>query len=384
MDFSLTTEQNMISESARRMVETDIQPILDGNDPDKPLSKETVLEIMQIGANLGLTSARIPEDAGGAGLTMVDYGLITEQIPPSVGLILQPHEATTARLHYGGTDDQKERYLEDLMSGRKIGCTASTETDVGSDPRAIKTSLEERGEHFVLNGSKLWISNATVCDLMHVICREVQPDGTSRMTRVLVDPTESQFEARGVHLVGLKQSPHGEVFFDDCLVPKRNRCPDDDGTARMLTLTWLANRPLVGLMAVGQAQKALDLAVEYAKTRKQFGKVIGAFQLIQQDLSMIETAVITSRLLCFNALAALDRGERANGLSATAKRYAVDACDQAIALAMRVHGAMGLSTEVRLERMARDVRTLTIPDGTPGILTLIHGRELTGLDPFRG
>jgi alkylation response protein AidB-like acyl-CoA dehydrogenase len=137
-------------------------------------------------------------------------------------------------------------------------------------------------------------------------------------------------------------------------------------------------------MAVNLAQKALDLAVDYAKVRKQFGRAIGAFQLIQQDLADIHTAVVTSRLVCYHALAAIDRGERANGLSAMAKRYAVDACDRAIALAMRVHGAMGLSEELGLERMARDVRMISIPDGTPGILTLIHGRELTGLDPFRG
>ena len=106
-------------------------------------------------------------------------------------------------------------------------------------------------------------------------------------------------------------------------------------------------------------------------------------ELVALDLADIETAVITSRLACYHALAAIDRGERANGLSAMAKRYAVDSCDQAIALAMRIHGAMGLSRELGLEQMARDVRTLAIPDGTPGILTLIQGRELTGIDPFR-
>ena len=118
--------------------------------------------------------------------------------------------------------------------------------------------------------------------------------------------------------------------------------------------------------------------------RKQFGRSIGAFQLIQSDLAEAHTAVLTSRLLCYHALAAIDRGVRANGLSAMAKRYSVDACDRAVALAMRVHGGMGLSMELGLERMARDIRMLTIPDGTPGILTLIHGRELTGLDAFRG
>ena len=129
--------------------------------------------------------------------------------------------------------------------------------------------------------------------------------------------------------------------------------------------------------------KALDMAKGYAGTRKQFGKFIGGFQLIQADLADIETAVISGRLLCYHALAAMDRGERANGLSAMAKRYAVDAADRAIALAMRIHGAMGLSRELGLEQLARDCRALTIPDGTPGILQLIQGRELTGLDPFR-
>jgi alkylation response protein AidB-like acyl-CoA dehydrogenase len=383
MDFSLTTEQQMIVKAAQRMVETDIQPVLDAHDKDKALPKEAVLKIFAKAANLGMTCARIPEEGGGAGMTMLDCGLITEQIPPTAGLMIQPHEATTTRIYFGCTADQKERYLEDLMTGKKIACTASTEPDVGSDPRGIKTRVKETGDELVLDGAKQWISNATVCDLMNVTCRHVKEDGTSSMVRVLVDPTESKFHTRDVDMHGLRQAPLGEVTFSDCRVPKGNLCPDTGETAKLLTVTWLANRPLVGLMAVGLAQKALDLARNYAGVRKQFGKFIGGFQLVQQDLAEIETCVLSSRLICYNALAAIDRGERANGLSAMAKRYAVDACDRAIALAMRLHGAMGLSKELGLEQMARDVRTLTIPDGTPGILTLIQGREITGLDPFR-
>ena len=214
-------------------------------------------------------------------------------------------------------------------------------------------------------------------------CLSVDRRAELGFARVLVDPAESPVEAREVEMHGLRQAPLGEVLFAGCRVPKRNLCPDTGETARLLTLTWLANRPLVGLSAVGLGQKALDAARQYAGVRKQFGRYIGGFQLIQNDLAEIETAVVTSRLLCYHALAALDRGERANGLSAMAKRYAVDSCDRAIALAMRIHGAMGLSRELGLEELARDVRTLTIPDGTPGILTLIQGRELTGIDPFR-
>ncbi len=383
MEFSLSDEQRMMVDSARRLVERHIQPILDAHDKDSALPKSAILSVMEKAADLGLTSARIPVEGGGAGLRMLDYGLIGEQMPASAALILQPHEATTARVYFGCNAEQKERYLADLMSGRRIACTASTEPDVGSDPRGVKTTATEEGEFLVLNGRKQWISNATVCDLMNVTCRKLNADATSSLGRVLVERAQSPFQAREVQMHGLRQAPLGEVLFDACRVPKRNLCPETGDTARLLTLTWLANRPLVGLLAVGLGQKALDAARAYAGVRKQFGRYIGGFQLIQNDLAEIETAVVASRLLCYNALAALDRGERANGLSAMAKRYAVDACERAIALAMRIHGAMGLSRELGLERMARDVRTLTIPDGTPGILTLIQGRELTGIDPFR-
>lgn len=383
MDLSLSEEQRMMVDAARKLVEKHIQPILDANDKDRALPKPAILKIMERAAELGFTSARIPESAGGAGLSMLDYGLMTEQMPASATLILQPHEATTARIFFGCNEEQKERYLADLVAGRRICCTASTEPDVGSDPRGIKTTLTEDGEHLVLKGRKQWISNATVCDLMNVTCRMANPDGSFSFARVLVDPRESPFETRELDMHGLRQAPLGEVLFDQCRVPKRNLCPDTGETAKLLTITWLANRPLVGLLAVGIGQKALDAAREYAKVRKQFGRYIGGFQLVQNDLAEIETAVVTSRLLCYHALAALDRGERANGLSAMAKRYAVDACDRAVALAMRIHGAMGLSRELGLEQLARDVRALSIPDGTPGILTLIQGRELTGMDPFR-
>lgn len=383
MDLSLSEEQRMMVDAARRLVDKHIQPILEANDPDRALPKPEILKILEKAAELGLTSARIPEQGGGAGLRMLDYGLIGEQMPPSVALILQPHEATAARVYFGCNEEQKALYLDDLMSGRRIACTGSTEPDVGSDPRGVKTTLTEDGQYLALKGRKQWISNSTVCDVMNVTCRRLNADGTSSLARVIVDRAESPFETREVLMHGLRQAPLGEVLFDECRVPKRNLCPQTDDTARLLTLTWLANRPLVGLLAVNLGQKALDAAREYAGVRKQFGRVIGGFQLVQNDLAEIETAVVTSRLLCYHALAALDRGERANGLSAMAKRYAVDACDRAVALAMRIHGAMGLSREMGLEQLARDVRTLTIPDGTPGILTLIQGRELTGIDPFR-
>jgi alkylation response protein AidB-like acyl-CoA dehydrogenase len=383
LDFALNDDQRMMVDAAQRVNEKFVQPLLAAHDKRRALPKEAVLSVLEKAADLGLTSARIPEEAGGAGLKLLDYGLMVEQLPPSIMLIVQPHEATTTRIHFGGTPEQRERFVPDLMAGRRIGCTGSTEPDHGSDPRGIKTTATPRGDRVLLNGRKQWISNAPVCDVINVTCR-IPEGGGFRMARVLVDRAETPFETREVEMHGLCQAPLGEVLFDNVEVPAANLCPDNADTAKLLTITWLANRPTVGLMAIGLAQRALKMACEYAGVRKQFGKPIGAFQAIQNDLADIETLVVTGRLVCYNALSALDRGERANGLSAMAKRYAVDAADRAIALAMRIHGAMGLSTELGLEQLARDVRTLTIPDGTPGILQLIQGRELTGIDPFRG
>jgi alkylation response protein AidB-like acyl-CoA dehydrogenase len=384
LDFALTEDQQMMVDAARKLNEKFVQPLLDAHDKTRGLPKDAVLSVLRRAADLGLTAARIPEEGGGAGLKMLDYGLIVEQLPPSIMLMVQTHEATTTRIYFGGSAEQRERFVPRLMAGEIVGATGSTEPDHGSDPRGIKTTATpDVAGHLRLKGRKQWISNAPVCDLIYVTCRIPDGNGGFTMGRILVDRSETPFETRELSMHGLCQAPLGEVLFEDCRIPERNLCPESADTARLLTITWLANRPAVGLMAVGLAQRALDMARDYAGLRKQFGKPIGAFQAIQNDLADMETLIVTARLACYHALSAIDRGERANGLSALAKRYAVDASDKAIALAMRIHGAMGLSRELGLEQLARDVRSLTIPDGTPGILALIQGRELTGIDPFR-
>ncbi|AWP80649.1 putative acyl-CoA dehydrogenase [Bordetella bronchiseptica MBORD678] len=383
MEFALSSEQKMIVDAARRVVVGEIAPILARHPADKPLPQSAALEIIQAGARLGVVGARIPESAGGTQMSVLDYGLVYEQIPPAAAFILQPHEASTMRLYHGGTDEQRERYLADMLAGRRIGASAITEAEVGSNPREVKAQVRRDGRELVVDGWKMWISNATICDLVNVTCRLRETSGQDRLVRVLVDKKESDFIARDIPVAGLQQSHLGELVFENCRVPERNLCDETGDTARVLTMAWLANRPLIGLGAVHLAQRALDAAKEYVGYRRQFGKLIGGHQLVQQDLADMQTAVVASRLLCYHALAAIDRGERANGLSAMAKRFAVDACDRTIALAMRIHGSMGLSQELGLERLARDVRMLSIPDGTPGILALIQGRELAGIDAFR-
>lgn len=384
MEFQLSSEQGMIQESVRRMVERDIEPILAAHDRDAPLPKEAMQKIFKICAEQGLTSARIPEEAGGAGLSALTLGLMHEQLPPAIALAVIAHEGTGARIFLSSNQEQQERFLPDIIAGKRIACTGNTEPDVGSDPRSVKTRATEEGDVYVVSGRKMWITNASICDLINVTCSIGKDDrGLSKLVRVIIERDQSPFTAFEVDMLGLKQGHLSEVLFEECRVPKVNALGEPGDAARILTLTWLANRPIFGLFAVHLAQKALEAATIYARDRVQFGRSISSFQLVQELLADISAAVTSSRLMCYYALSCIDNGERANHVSAMAKRFAVNACQRAISLAMEVHGGMGLSREMGLEQLYRDARMLTVPDGTNQILTLIEGREITGIAAYR-
>src|SRR5262245_27495603 len=157
MDFRLTAEQRMVQESTRRMTERDIQPILDAHDPDRPLPKEMMRKLLEVCAGQGLTSARVPESAGGAGLSALTYGLMFEQLPPVVAFAIVGQEATAARIALDSTPEQRERLLPDIIAARKIACTGSTEPNAGSDHRGIRTQARIDGDVILVNGRKMWI-----------------------------------------------------------------------------------------------------------------------------------------------------------------------------------------------------------------------------------
>ncbi len=384
MNFSLNEDQQMMVNVAQRVATERVQPIMDRHPINQPLSKQAMLEIYAVLAELGITAPRLPIEAGGGGLRMLDYGMMIEQLPPVVALSLISHEGTIARIHHGCSPDIRDRYLPDLIAGRKIACTANTEAGAGSDSGAVRTKLRMDGENAFITGSKMWITNASVCDVVNVSCTiGTDANGRSMVRRVLVDRSEVEFEVRETPVMGLQQGHLSELVFDETRVPASHIIGEVGDAAKTLTLAWNGNRPLLGLMCVHLAQKAFDLALAHAKEHRQFGKPIGAHQLVQQDLADIETHIVTARLLCYSALDAIDRGARANGTSAMAKRYATQACERAIHLAMQVHGGMGISQEMGLEQMWRDARMFQVPDGMNGILALIQGRELTGIGAFR-
>ncbi|HXZ07424.1 MAG TPA: acyl-CoA dehydrogenase family protein [Paraburkholderia sp.] len=384
MNFTLTEEQELMVSAAKRMVETRITPVLRRHPANRPLPKAAMLEIFSAFAELGITAPRLPVEAGGGGLKMLDYGLILEQLPPVVALSLASHEGTILRIHLGCPDHIRERYLPDLIAGRKIACTANTEANAGSDSGAIRTKLEFDGDSAYLTGRKMWITNASICDVVNVSCTTGPDDNGKPVTRrALVDRSEVEFDIRETAITGLRQGHLSELVFERTRVPASHIMGDAGDAAKTLTMAWNGNRPLLGLITVHLAQKAFDLARDYALSRQQFGKPLANHQLVQKDLADIETAIVSSRLMCYYALDCIDRGLRANGTSAMAKRYATQACERAIHLAMQVHGAMGISEELGIEQLWRDARVFQVPDGMNGILELIQGREITGTAAFR-
>ena len=385
LDFALTAEQELMRDSVRRMVAREIEPLLTRNDARSSLPKQAFLHALHHLAELGLTAARVPEPAGGSGIAMLDYGVMVEQIPPQVAVSLIGHEASTARLYADGNDEQRARLLPEFIAGRRLFCTGSTEPDTGSDPRGIRTRLTRRGDRMLLNGRKMWITNVSACDAILVTCLDAREgDASGKVIKVVVERNRSRFDSAEIDTIGLRQGLLGEAVFQDCEVFPENVVATDAGGTEVLKSSWAVNRPLFGLLAVGLAQRAYEMALEYARVRKQFGKPIAAHQLVQKNLADIVTAITTSRLLCYYALSMTDHGQATEGHAAMAKRYAQNACQEAIWQAMNLFGAMGLSTEGKIESLYRDIRMIAVPDGTNEILALIQGRDITGMEALRG
>lgn len=385
MDFALTAEQELMRDSVRRLVARELEPMLRQSPSDRSLPKAIFLDALRQLAELGLTAVRLPESAGGSGVGMLDYGLMVEQIPPQFAVTLIGHEASAARLNADGSAEQRARLLPDFVAGRKLFCTGSTEPDTGSDPRGIRTRLTRSGDRFLLNGRKMWITNVSACDAILVTCLDARTgESGKRVIKVIVERDRSPFDAQEIETIGLKQGLLGEAVFQDCEIAPENIVDGPAGGTEVLKSSWAVNRPLFGLLAVGLAQRAFDMALEYAKVRRQFGKPIAAHQLVQKNLSDAATAIQASRLLCYYALDMIDHGLAIEGHAAMAKRYAQNACQDAVWQAMNLFGAMGLSTEGGIEALYRDIRMIAIPDGTNEILALIHGRDLTGMEAFRG
>lgn len=372
----LREEQELLRSNVRRWLKEHVTPLIDRHEADRSFPFELLAQLRQF----GYLGGRLPESAGGFGLDFSTWGMLFEELGycwGSLRTILNITNGTIYRIADQGTPEQRAAYLEPVMAGRLKCCTGLSEPNVGSNLAGIETRCDDKGDHWLLNGRKLWITNGAFADFCVVAARTFSSGCDGAISTFIVDRTH--YEVRRLDMMVLRCTGTAELAFNDVKLPK-SALLGEEGKAFSKVLSGLdAARVNIAMGAVGAAQAALDLSIEYAKTRRQFGRPIGSFQLVQKHIVDMTMKVEAARALSYNAARALDEGRNARTECSIAKLFATEAAFEVANIALQVHGGIGYSTEYPIERIFRDTRGGTIPEGTSEVQTLIIGREILGM-----
>ena len=383
----LNEEQKLLKKNVRDFAEREIIPIADEYDRKyHPLPRDIAVDLLKKLVPFGFIGSTLPPEHGGQGLDLVSYGVLGEEMARaylSLGMIAMMQDAALLPVLVNhGTAEQQERFIPRVMSLEKITCFCLTEPDVGSGARDIKTTAVADGDSYVINGTKTWITNGGIADLALLFASTDPSKGARGISAFIVDKAESPFATRELPKLGCRSCPTSEVVFEDCRVPKSNLV-GNLGDAYMIALSDLVSiRVSVGMGAVGLAQAAIDAAIKYAQERKQFGRPIGKFQLVQEMIADMVMITEAARFLCYQAYHLLNKGEVCFREASMAKAFCTEMAVGVTSKAIQVHGAYGISEEYPVERYFRDARTLTFPDGASQIQKLIIGREMLGMSAF--
>ena len=374
----------MVQTTARRFAEHEIRPYVRerANDECFPV------DVMRKLAAAGLLGGPFPEEYGGGGIDNVSYVLVCEAIggaSPSVftaALTVQLSLVGTA-IHAFGTDEQRRGFLPELLAARKVGAFALSEPNVGSDPAAIECTARRDGDEWVLSGSKFWISNGSVADVI-VVFAQTDPGARHKgMAAFLVDGDSSGLERRVItEKLGLHASNTAALFFDSVRVGG-DRLLGKAGDGFKIAQTSLeSGRTSTAACAVGIVQTCLDACIAYAAQRRQWGKAIAGHQLVQEMVADMATDCEAARLLTLEAARLRDAGEPATKNVVMAKHFATEAAVRAARTAIALHGGVGYLGEYPIESLLRDAIGLSLYEGTTQIQKLILGRELLGIAAF--
>jgi len=381
VDFELTEEQKMLRTTVRDFLENEIAPLVDERERHGPFTREEVIGYIKKLMPFGFYTGSLPEEYGGMNLDGLTMGILSEELSRVWASLAATIGIASAapRMVLGGPKEMRDRLLPRALEGDLIGCSAITEPNHGSDSGFMETNAVLDGDEWVINGTKTWISDGTIADLVGVICVTDKSAGPLGMSQIIVEKERSPFETRELHKLGWYCFPTGELSFVDCRVPRENQLGERGRGYRTTIQAFESARSGMGVMAAGICQAAIDASIKYAQQRVQFGRPIGSFQLVHEMIADMVAETEAARLLSYRALQLIDKGERARWQSSLAKAYACEAAVNVTSKAIQVHGAMGLSDEFPVSRYFRDARMLTIPDGTTQIQKLVIGRELIGI-----
>jgi alkylation response protein AidB-like acyl-CoA dehydrogenase len=378
MDFSLTSDQQLIRDTVRQFMETEMRPLIREYERAHKFPLEQIRKL----GEMGFCGMLIPEEWGGAGTDTISYSIMVEEVArveASTAVVLSvTNSAAAGPLLKHGTEAQKKKYLRRLAHGEILGAFCLTEPQAGSDAAGIQTRAERRGDEYVINGTKIWVSNGDVSGVYVVFAKTDPSAGARGITAFLVEPGFPGFRvSRYEEKMGLNLSPTVEIVLDNCRVPAENRL-GEEGVGLKIALEALdGGRIGIGAQSVGLAQGALEAATRYAKQRRAFGRPIGEFQAIQWMLADMQTEIEAARALTHYAAWVRDSGTQALGPhSSRAKLYASEMANRVAYKAVQIHGSLGYSRESDVERYYRDARVLTIYEGTSEMQRTVIARDL--------
>jgi alkylation response protein AidB-like acyl-CoA dehydrogenase len=392
MDFELTDAQSRLKHDAREFLEAEIAPIAGERDLRGPFTRQELVAFIKKLMPLGYYTGMLPESLGGKGLDPTTTALLLEELSRVwSGLAASVWIASSAAAFAIASPAHRKKYLPRILEGELVGCAAITEPDAGSNAAALKTYAVRDGDEWVLNGTKTWISNGSIADVVTVLAITDSGKGPLGISLILVDREASPFEHRELHKIGWQAFPTAELSFRDCRVPAENVLgPTGSAQAgagqrsgyQNVMVAFESARCTMSVLAVGICQAALDASLAYVKERVQFGRPIGGFQMVQEMIADMITETDAARFLTYRAWQLIEEGKRARMESSIAKGYACEAAIRVALKAMKIHGALGIDERHPIQRYLRDARTLTVPDGTTQIQKLVVGREAIGIRAF--
>ena len=379
MDFRPTEEQELLRRTVREFAETEIGPhVMEWDE-----AQQFPMELLSKLASLGLTGITYPEEFGGAGMSTVEYCICIEEIArvcPAIALSVAAHNGLcTAHISIFGNDAQKQQYLPRLVRGEVLGAWGLTEAGAGSDAAGMRTTAVRQGNCWVLNGSKAFITHGRVGGVMVVIAITDRGKGHRGISAFIVEHgTPGMSAGKKENKLGMRASDTSEVVFENCRIPVAHLL-GEEGQGFINTLQVLdSGRIGIAALSVGLAQGAYEAARSYAKERRQFGQPIASFQAIQWKLADNATRIEAARWLTYRAAYLKDRGARTTKESSIAKLFASEIAVKAADDGVQIHGGYGFVKDYPAEKYFRDVKLLTIGEGTSEIQRLVIARQLLG------
>ncbi len=369
----------MLRDSVRRIAESEFGPHAAGVDETEKFPREAFRTL----AENGLLGIQIPEEYGGAGAGMLSLILTVEEVArvcASTSVILTTQALASDPLLIGGTEEQKKKYLYRLASGESLGACAITEPQAGSDVSGMKTTAKKVNGGYVLNGSKIFITNAGESDIITVLAYTDKEKGSKGISMFIVEKEDKGFiVGRQEHKMGIRGSDTRELTFEDLFVPEDRLLGKEGDGFKILMATFNYTRPAVGAQALGIAQGALEQTIRYSKERVQFGKPLASFQGLQWMMAEMALGVETARTMIYRAAATIDDEPDSPDipkLSSMAKWYASDVAMKVTTDAVQIFGGYGYSREYPVERMMRDAKITQIYEGTNQVQRMIIAGQI--------